>query len=135
MPSRTSWRIRCSCATVADSPGPRADDSACSEPSEPSEPFSRRGSSREDSWGDLLFFGSDGSVRSELPANRTFEWFSDIPARVSQLERRANPDHILRPVRLSRWFRNPRSASRLTYLLGRTEAFALPLDAPAHDPR
>src|SRR5215216_5462799 len=62
-------------------------------------------------WGTLLFFGSDRSVFSELPAKRTFEWFSEIPARASQFERRDSPDHILRPVLLSRWFRNPRSAS------------------------
>src|SRR4028119_2140047 len=63
------------------------------------------------SWGNLSVFGSDGSDRSELPANRILEWFSVRPARDSQLGNKLTPDHTLRPVRLSRWFRNPRSAS------------------------
>ena len=112
IPWRTRSRMRCSCSTVADSPGSSSSDNARAEPSEPSEPFSQGVASREKSLGKLLFFGSDGSVRSELPANRIFEWFSDIPALDSQLGRRDSPDHTLRPVLLSRWFRNPRSARR-----------------------
>src|SRR5215218_5947022 len=48
-PCRTSSRMRCSCSTVANSPGARCSETGSAEPSEPSEPCSHRVSSRDKS--------------------------------------------------------------------------------------
>jgi hypothetical protein len=55
IPWRTRSRMRCSCSTVADSPGSRSSDNARAEPSEPYEPFSQGVLREKNPWGSYCF--------------------------------------------------------------------------------